>query len=401
MKFGLLAGGLVLLAGLLVSCSSNSATPTSGSGFVYVTTEGNTSLSSFSIDFNTGGLTSFGKSVSTGSTPIAMVPSGSTLWVLNGPGTTPPSGGSISAFALGSDGSVSASSSTTAITMGVNAKGLAVAPNGKFLFVANQGTYLDATNPPSHQPGTISVFSISGTGASGETAFPTELQNAPVGSGPSAVAVTPDGKYLYVANFFAGTVNAFSIDATTGALTAVANSISTPYLVGTAPSAMTVTPDGGVLYVTNSGGPSISAFAICNQVKTSCPDVNNPDGTLHPVADSPFSTGLSPMALAIDPLGKYLYVVDQGSNQVSQYQISSATGKLTALSPATISTGTFPFGVAIHSEVSGGTLEYVYVSNFGSDSISAFKLDTTTGLLSLSGTPVVSTSGQPSAVAVE
>jgi len=58
------------------------------------------------------------------------------------------------------------------------------------------------------------------------------------------LAVTPDGKFLYVANEFDGTITTFSVDTTSGALTS-----GQIVLVGTAPSGMAITPDGGFLYV--------------------------------------------------------------------------------------------------------------------------------------------------------
>ena len=91
-----------------------------------------------------------------------------------------------------------------------------------------------------------------------------ELASARSGPGPAGVAVTPDGKFLYVSNQFDSTVTTFSVDAS-GLLT------RGPVVpVGTAPSALAITPDGGFLYVANSS--TVSGFAICNQVVTSCSD---------------------------------------------------------------------------------------------------------------------------------
>jgi 6-phosphogluconolactonase (cycloisomerase 2 family) len=94
--------------------------------------------------------------------------------------------------------------------------------------------------------------------------------------------------------------------------------------------------------------------------------------------------------------------VDNRSNQVSQYKISSGTGVLVADSPATISTGANPVWVSFRAGTStvsatGGTTDYLYVANIGANTISIFSFDSTIGGLSVSGTPVtlVNGSGQP------
>jgi 6-phosphogluconolactonase (cycloisomerase 2 family) len=97
----------------------------------------------------------------------------------------------------------------------------------------------------------------------------------------------------------------------------------------------------------------------------------------------------------VDPLGKFLYVADQQSNQVSGYSISSSIGTLTALSTPTISTGVSPIRLAIHP---GGL--YLYVANNGAASISAFTINTTSGVLGVVGSPFT-TGGQPSAIALK
>ena len=102
--------------------------------------------------------------------------------------------------------------------------------------------------------------------------------------------------FLYVSNQFDSTVTTFSVDAS-GLLT------RGPVVpVGTAPSALAITPDGGFLYVANSS--TVSGFAICNQVVTSCNDPNTPDGILTPLTGSPFSAGLGPVSIVVRTVGE-------------------------------------------------------------------------------------------------
>jgi 6-phosphogluconolactonase len=52
----------------------------------------------------------------------------------------------------------------------------------------------------------------------------TLVDSADTGNGPSSVAVDSSGKYLYVTNYWDGTVSAYTIDAASGPLAAVAGS---------------------------------------------------------------------------------------------------------------------------------------------------------------------------------
>jgi 6-phosphogluconolactonase len=392
MKFCLV--GCLLLAILLfclAGCSNNSRSATTGISYLYVTAQANTSISAYTVTQSSGALTSIGNALGTGSVPsaIAVTPSGTTLFVAN-------SGSSnISGYTINSDGTLTAASATT--PTGTTPTALAIDSGGKFLFVANQGS------------SDVSVFSINGTGltqapGSPFTTIPSGL-SYPNGTLPAAVAVSASGKFLYVANQLANFVSAFSINSPSGAL----SPLGVPFYDDgqTSPSGLAVTPNGGFLYVANAGANSnnISAYAICDNVVNSCANPNAPDGTLTRVTGSPFSAGLAPVAIAFDPGFNFAYVVDKGSNTISQYSYGPQNGVLTPLSPGTISTGVTPVSIAILSGVVpadvGNTLfnttDYAYVANLGSGTISIFSLTTSSGLLNVVGQPIV-IFGQTSAV---
>jgi 6-phosphogluconolactonase (cycloisomerase 2 family) len=399
-----LAVFIVAVALLQLSSCSSTSSSTAGTGALFVTTQGDSLVTPFSINLGTGVLAANGNGAATGAFPGAAVldSSGKTLFVANMNSAIPagsscelPNPGSISAYSVNQDGTLSAASGN-ATPAGIIPMAVAVDANGHF-FVTNQGLQCDATS------GTIAVFSVSGTSLtpiSSITAVgaPGDLEDP----GPAGLAVTPDGKFLYVANRFDGSVTQYSVDASSGALAAVQN-----YAVGTAPIGLAVTPDGGFLYAANSGANSnsISAFAICNQVVTSCVNPTQPDGTLTPVSGSPFAAGLGPVAMVVVPSGKFLFVADQQSNQISEFKISTGTGVLAANSQTTISTGANPAWLAFRVGTStisttSGTLDFLYVANLGSSTISAFSFDSTVGVLGQVRAPV-STGGQPSAIATE
>jgi 6-phosphogluconolactonase (cycloisomerase 2 family) len=399
-RFRFLAGILVAFLLGLTACSDSSSG--SGTGALFVATQGDSSVSAFSIDLTEGTITANGGEIPTGHTPSAMllIPQGTALFVLNSnsaippnsPPCTLPSPGTISAYTVGSDGTLSAASGSA--QTGVAPVAMAVDGGGHFLFVANQG---QQCNPAS---ATVSVFSIQNTTLTPVPGSPFAVTGiSPAsGAGPSGVAVTPDGKFIYVADQFDSSVAEFAVDSA-GALF---QGVTVP--VGTTPSAATITPDGGFLYVANSS--SVSAFAICNQVVTTCGNPNSPDGTLTPVTGSPFSAGINPVAMVVTPSGKFLYVVNRLSNQISEFKLAPGTGVLTPNAQPSISTGSNPVSATIRlgtttNTDTGGTTTYLYVANLGASTISVYSFDSTIGTLGLVGSQVTLTGGQPSAVAAE
>ena len=196
----------------------------------------------------------------------------------------------------------------------------------------------------------------------------------PTGTRPTGVVVSPDGTFAYVVNQGSGTVSAFAIDHSTGALSPVTGS---PYSVGTNPVGIAISPTGTFLYVTNSGSNTVSAFLV---------DPNT--GGLTPTIGSPFSTVLSnPSGIAVSPDSSWLYVVE-GSNSLAIFHIFNR-GEL-AGAPGSLGLSTFvpvgstPTDVAVYPNGA-----FVYVTNQGSNSISAFSVkNPTTGELGLiAGSP--------------
>jgi 6-phosphogluconolactonase len=374
-----LASSLLLL--FLFSCSSGSSP--SGTGFLYVATQGDSTVTPFTIDLSTGHLSANGQGAASGSTPSAMVlsSSGKALFVANKGDNT------ITSYAINSDGTLATGSSTQCST-GVSPVNMATDSSGKFLFVTYVGSQLDP-----NQPSAICVFSISNTGLT-QASVVTFAVPSP---GPSGVAVTPDAKFLYVSNRFDNSVTQYHVD-DSGNLTSFAS-----YPADTTPAGMALVTakNNTFLYVANSGSNTVSGYVVCLAVNSFCA---NADGTLVSTG-STFSVQLGPVAMAASSDGAFLFVVDQQSNQVSQLKIAGGSGVLSANAPATISTGLNPAWAAVRKGVTtvtatGGTTDYLYVANLGASTVSVFSFDSTKGVLSVDGQSV-STGGQPAAVAAE
>ncbi len=205
-------------------------------------------------------------------------------------------------------------------------------------------------------------------------------------SGTGAITVNAAGTYAYFANSSSNNVSAYNIDAATGALTFVTGS---PFAaVGSFPESVAVNPAGTYAYAPNTGSNNVSVYSI-----------DATTGALTAVVGSPFGAGSSPVSVTVNPAGTYAYVANSGDNTVSAYSIDAATGALTPIagSPFATDVGTFqPISVTVNS---AGT--YAYVVNRGSDNISVYSISAATGALTLvAGSPFATGGASPGAVAI-
>jgi 6-phosphogluconolactonase (cycloisomerase 2 family) len=217
----------------------------------------------------------------------------------------------------------------------------------------------------------------------------------------------PTTENLYVTDSINYLVLNYSVDPAAGTLSPVAISPGVFGLAtGSVPTGVAVDPCNRFLYVSNTGPGSnantVSAYTICSAVnlisqQQNCP--SPPDFSLHPVSAAPYVAGDNPGPLAVDAYGSFLYVVDTGSSQVSSFRISPSTGALTALSPAFVNTGLGANSIAIRSDDS-----FMFVANsgsatVGSQTISEYAITPATG--TLTPLPLVNTFNYPSGVAVK
>lgn len=398
-RFTGLVAILVLIAlGFVMACSTKYST--SNNGLVVVPTQGSAVMQSFSLDLGNGHLSQI-NNVSGPPTPglptaVVLDPAGSFAYVivrenavLSGSVT------GIAAYQVASDGKLS-SVGTTPVT---NPVALAIDSAGKLLFVAS-GT-----------EGTVSVFSIGSNGSLAPVGKPTSLPAEPGGqaTNASALAVTPTvypiqfapcsgftpptTENLYVADAVNYVLLNYSVSSS-GGLTLVPTASTVGVPTGTVPSGVAVDPCNRFVYVSDAiPNNSVSAYTICQaaSVAQNCPTA---DYHLQTVSGSPFPAGDNPGPLVVDAFGNFVYVVDTGSNQISGFRISSATGALTAFTGAPVSTNSGPTSIAIRSDDS-----WMFVANVNSANLSEYAITPATG--TLTPQPGVSTFNYPSGVAVK
>ena len=98
---------------------------------------------------------------------------------------------------------------------------------------------------------------------------------------------------------------------------------------------MAVAPSGKFLYVANFGSNNVSAYDI------------GPNGALTPVSGSPFAArGVGSASVAVDAMTKFAYVVNIDSNDISAYSIGS-NGALKLLPGSPFAARVKPASVAI------------------------------------------------------
>jgi YVTN family beta-propeller protein len=221
----------------------------------------------------------------------ALSPDGSTLAI--------PNSGTATAAAIDtSNGNTLASIPVGAIDSGyqlyLEYGGAAVSPDGTRAYITNFAS---------------NSVSVIGTEAQ------QVVRNVPVGSEPVAVAVLPDNSKAYVANSFSSSVSVIDTK------TLRAKTIETPELKSGYPSSIAVTPDGKHVYVAINNPQPDFRNAVCWILG------------IDPSSDTVVSATriFYPMALAASPDGTALYVLGGLSDTV--YTISTATNQITRALP--------------------------------------------------------------------
>lgn len=365
------------LAGLAPAASYPSATVNTAALQRYSCVSGTIAVSTLYTSNNTtNNVGAYGINASTGA-PTAVT--GQPYAASTGPigMVVSPNGGFIYAANTGTD-TISGYSigPTTGALSAIAGSPFTSTPVGSFpyaLAITPNGSYLYAT-----QSGKNNIHSFTVTAATGAL---TTLATTAASTTPHGIAITPNGTYLYVANFGTTTISGFKITAATGALTVIAGS---PFSsgAGSKPDYLAVNAAGTFLYATNNGKNNVSVFSI-----------NAATGALAAIAGSPFAAGTGPAGVTFDATGSYLYVANTTSGNISAYSVNSGTGALTALAGSPYAAGTGPIGVTV-------TGSYLYVANQGSSSVSGFRITAGTGALTaLTGSPFSSGSGVEAVVA--
>jgi 6-phosphogluconolactonase len=244
----------------------------------------------------------------------------------------------------------------------------------------------------------------------------------------TAMQVDSTGNYLLAVGISTAqqvqAIGIYTIDTSTGLLTAVAGSplalytgnASTPTVV--VPTGLLITPNNSYVYaslgalgvqvLTLGSGGALSAGATPTLLfpfsKSTSPvdqgiasDPNSQflfvaetntglrvlsigsGGSLSETSGSPYAVGTGPRAVSLDATGSYVYVANFGSNNISAFTLTAASGKLTAVAGSPFSSGGLqPIGI-----VNDNSKQFVAVINSGQNGsggnsdLQMFKFDAT------------------------
>lgn len=288
-------------------------TLSSDNRYVYAVSEddgGDESVTSFQFDAAEGTLKKINTRQAMGEAPCYIITNDKYVVTANY------SGGSISVFPVGEDGSLFPANDVIAFSGSGADKDrqdaphlhcVRFTPDGKYLFANDLGTdriYKFNVNPQANPRKEERLLSVGNPASFG----------VKPGSGPRHLTFSPDGKYAYLITELAGTVIAFEYN------DGMLNEIQTVKAdtVGAQGSAdIHISPDGNFLYASNRlDADGLAIFKI-----------NKDNGQLTKAGYE--LTGDHPRNFIITPNGKFVLVASRDNNAVEVYQRNAETGMIT------------------------------------------------------------------------
>jgi len=222
-----------------------------------------------------------------------------------------------------------------------NPEPIAVSPNGKFAYVANCGGCGYARRKtPSH-------VAAGPSAAKRQPAKPSYLVEYRINPRTGALSPTPIAKVTTGngANWIAIAPNGKSVY--------VATSTNGVWQYTINPTTGQLSPKkpestGGTEHniVIALNGENAYVIGDTRSGVAQC-SINPRTGTLSSQPVSTAATVLHPEAIAIAPNGDSAYVTSENDGKVAQYTINPTTGKITPMSPATVPTASGSLGVTI------------------------------------------------------
>jgi 6-phosphogluconolactonase len=268
-------------------------------------------ISAFKIDPSTGQLSLINRESTVGKGPchVAVSPNGKHAAVANY------GGGSTALLPIADDGTLSKASAFIQHTgKGPDPK-RQEAPHAHAVYFDKAGTHLFVNDLGLDK---LLIYDYDSAKGSLTPHTPAHAAVDP-GAGPRHSAFHPSAPYAYVLNEMGNTVTAFNYDAEKAALTSI-QSIPTLPADFTSPSTTAeifIHPNGKFLNASNRGHDSIATFTI-----------DQSTGKLTAIGHT-LTQGKTPRNFNIDPHGKFLLAANQNSGNIVAFQIDQSTGQLT------------------------------------------------------------------------
>ena len=189
-----------------------------------------------------------------------------------------------------------------------HAHGVTVDPSGKFALVADLGSDRVFVLPFDRKTRRLGDVAASSS----------RHYVASAGSGPRHMAFHPNGKTLYVVNELTAEVEALGWNAREGRLTQIQKVSTSPadYTGNKSVAEIAVSSDGRFVYVSSRGDHMIVAFEIDKKTRK-----------LKEIQRIP-SEGTLPWHFALHRSGKWMLVTNRDSDSINLFAINRRTGKL-------------------------------------------------------------------------
>ena len=303
---------------------------------LYVANQGNNSVVHFSIAPN--GVLTKKDTVTTGATPVSLAvnKAGTYLYVVSGT-----SSATLTEYAL-SSGTIGSATATETLTVPGYASDTII-PTAVTTLHNNNAVYVAAFDQSAYNPGG-STTSTANPGwlfgfAVGSGGALTATANSPYQAGvkPTALACDPTDRFIYATDFASNEMVGFSVQ-TTSALNFLING---PFKTGNEPSGVAIDPRGIFIYVSDSLDSAVSGYNISLPSGTPSAIVNSNSSLV-------YATDTQPVAIAIDPaLGRFVYTADHVGNSISGFRLNPETGVLSQNQATPYPTGTAPTALVL------------------------------------------------------
>ncbi|CCH03287.1 6-phosphogluconolactonase [Fibrella aestuarina BUZ 2] len=273
--------------------------------------DGPNGVNAYAIDAKTGALTLLNQGSSEGSGPchVSLDKTGRLAFI------SAYGGGTFAALPVGADGRVGAPSfkmkyeggnPANPRQNGVHIHSATVSPDNRFVYVADLGS------------DRIYTYAIDATKQRVSPAA-TPYTTVKGGSGPRHMVIHPNGRFTYLVEELTSSTAAFSRDAKTGALTLLQDNVPTlpaDFSAQNTSADIHMDPSGKFVYQSNRGLNALSMLTV------------GADGKLTMAGTTP-TDGKAPRNFWVDPRGQFVIVANQETDNLVVFRRDTKTGKLT------------------------------------------------------------------------
>src|SRR5262249_43506344 len=145
---------------------------------------------------------------------------------------------------------------------------------------------------------------------------------------PFSPAIDPSGKFLYAVNLASSNVSAFTINPADGTLTSVGPPVALTN--ASLPFSLAVSASGRFVYVANRFDTNAPPppMGVAQDGNVSGFAIDPATGALGEISGSPFAnpSGKGSRAIAVDPLGRFVFVANEDLSNVSAYKVDFSSG---------------------------------------------------------------------------